>query len=65
MKDLTTTRLEVYAGPDSHRRYHYALFWMADYHPGHTLGEDRIAERGQHFFGELPEIPIERTEDLR
>ena len=47
-------RIEVYAGPDEHGRYHYARFWWADYHPGHPLGEHRRAERGQHFFGVLP-----------
>jgi len=41
------TRCEVYEGPDDRGRYHYALFWIADYHPGHPLGEHRTAERGQ------------------
>lgn len=45
------SRIEVYEGPDSLGRYHYALFWIADYHPGHPNGEHRLAERGQHFFG--------------
>jgi hypothetical protein len=47
-------RCEIYSGPDSAGRYHYALFWMADYHPGHPDGEYRTAERGQHFFGKPP-----------
>lgn len=46
-------RGEIYAGPDERRRYHYALFWCADYHPGHPDGEYRHAERGQHFFSEI------------
>ena len=48
-------RGELYSGPDSQGRYHYALFWIADYHPGHPLGEYRRAERGQHFFGVPPD----------
>lgn len=58
-------RLEIYSGPDSHGRYHYALFWMADYHPGHPNGEDRWAERGQHFFGTPPDYPPHQTTDRR
>lgn len=58
-------RLELYDGPDRHGRYHYALFWLADYHPGHPAGEDRIAERGQHFFGVPPALPPSQTQDHR
>jgi hypothetical protein len=47
-------RGEIYSGPDSEGRYHYGLFWLADYHPGHPEGEYRRAERGQHFFGVPP-----------
>lgn len=43
-------RIEIYSGPDNHGRYSFALFWMANYHPGHPLGEHRHAERGQHFL---------------
>lgn len=43
-------RAEVYRGPDSLGRYSYAVAWMADYHPGHPKGENRRAERWQHFF---------------
>lgn len=48
-------RCEIYSGPDSLGRYHYALFWMADYHPGHPAGEHGQRERGQHFFGKPPD----------
>lgn len=56
-------RCEIYEGPDRHGNYHYALFWMADYHPGHPEGENVIRERAQHFRTKLPEdVP---TEDKR
>ena len=48
------TRLEIHGGPDEHGRYHYALYWTADYHPGHPGGEYRRAERGQECFDVLP-----------
>lgn len=47
------TRIEVYEGPNREGNYHFALFWMADYHPGHPDGEYRTAERGQHFLAPL------------
>jgi hypothetical protein len=43
------TRMEIYSGPDRDGKCHFALFWMADYHPGHPQGEHRIAERSQHL----------------
>lgn len=49
------TRLEIYEGPNKHGEYHFALFWMADYHPGHPEGEYRHAERGQHFLAPIVE----------
>jgi hypothetical protein len=49
------TRIEIYEGPDRHGNYHYALFWMADYHPGHPDGEYAHRERGQHFLAHPPE----------
>lgn len=49
------TRIEIESGPDKDGRYRYTLYWMADYHPGHPLGEHRTAERGQCFYAELPE----------
>lgn len=60
-----TGRLEIYSGPDERGRYHYALFWMADYHPGHPEGEHRTAERGQHFYGVPPDYPPAQTTDKR
>jgi hypothetical protein len=57
-------RGELYSGPDDRGRYHYALFWMADYHPGHPDGEYRHAERGQHFFG-VPPANVTSWDDRR
>ncbi len=47
-------RGEIYKGPDNQGRYHFALFWWADYHPGDPQGEYGRRERGQHFRGPLP-----------
>jgi len=58
-------RLEIYNGPDSVGRYHYAIFWLADYHPGHPDGENRTAWRGQHFFGPIPNEQFELETDKR
>lgn len=43
---------EFYKGPDDLRRYHFAMFWRATYHPGDPKGEHRDAVRGQHFFAD-------------
>ena len=43
-------RIEIHAGPNRNGAYHFTVFWMADYHPGHPLGENRWAERGQGFL---------------
>jgi hypothetical protein len=53
-----THRIEIYEGPNKNGYYHIAEFWMADYHPGHPLGEHRVAERGQHFLTNSWEEPI-------
>jgi hypothetical protein len=58
-------RMEILEGPDREGKYHYALLWMADYHPGHPLGENRIAERAQHFRAFLPTRKLDRIDDLR
>lgn len=47
-------RVEIHSGPDELGRYHYTLFWMADYHPGDPRGEHRYSERGQVFHAPLP-----------
>jgi len=60
---MNFTRGEILKGPDSLGHYHYALFWIADYHPGHPDGEHRRAERVQHFFGTLEKGV--KYEDLR
>lgn len=49
--DTAERRIEVYSGPDRDGNYHYAMFWWADYHPGHPKGEHGWRERGQHFLG--------------
>lgn len=58
-------RGEIYSGPDKWGYYHFALFWMADYHPGHPDGEHRLAERGQHYYAEAPQYPNVTWKDLR
>jgi len=58
-------RIEVYEGPDRWGHYHYAIFWWADYHPGHPEGEHRLAERGQHFRGNPDRHGIHAMRDLR
>ena len=58
-------RIEIYGGPNKHGDYHFALFWVAGYHPGHPLGENRIAERGQHFLDSLKRFDDVPQTDLR
>lgn len=48
-------RLEIHRGPDSLGRYGYSIYWLDDYFPGHPGGEYKVRERGQNFFGKLPE----------
>ena len=45
---------------DSRGRWHYAIYWVDDYHPGHPNGEHRIAIRGQHFFANPVEMGHQR-----
>lgn len=45
-------RIEYYSLSDSKGRCSFALYWIADYHPGDPAGEHRIAERGQGFFAD-------------
>ncbi len=52
---MHATRIKIHSGPDALNRYHYTLYWIADYHPGDPRGEYRIAERGQNFHAQLPE----------
>lgn len=51
---MTFHRCEILEGPDRAGRYHYALFWFADYSPGHPGGEYVRRERAQHFRAPLP-----------
>ena len=55
MRQSKKIRCEVYEGPDAQGRYSYALFWMTNYHPGQPDGEHGWKERGQHFYGKLPQ----------
>ena len=48
----TTTRIEYHGKSDTQGRCSFSLHWMAEYHPGDPQGEYRLAERGQHFFGD-------------
>lgn len=57
-----TRRIELTSGPDELGRYHFTLYWMADYHPGHPDGEYATRERGQCFFATLDRfqgVPVE------
>ena len=47
-----THRGEIHSGPNRFGEYCFTLFWWADYHPGHPLGEYRHAERGQVFLAD-------------
>ena len=49
---------------DSLRRCVFLLHWMADYHPGHPLGEYRIAERGQYYFADPHKYGFPRLRDV-
>ncbi len=48
-------RVEILEGPNSNGGYHFALFWMAWYHPGRSGGEYGWGERAQHFRAKLPQ----------
>jgi len=61
---LGRMRGELESGPDDRGRYHYTLSWWADYHPGHPDGENRMAERSQHFFG-IPSASVLEWKDAR
>jgi len=58
-------RGEVYEGPDRFGNYHYAIFWLANYHPGHPDGEYGWRERGQHYYGNPERHNIDIWEDFR
>ena len=64
-EQIAYERGEIYSGPDQQGNYHYALFWLADYHPGHPGGEYRIAERGQHYHNMLPPRKTIAWQDMR
>lgn len=60
MKRPRGGRVEIHSGPDALGRYHYTLFWLANYHPGHPDGEYGWRERAQEFFAELPAWAVTR-----
>lgn len=59
-------RMEVYEGPNSEGKSHFALFWWADYHPGAPVEHERRL-RGQHFRAKIEDYKKECKEfvDLR
>ena len=54
MNQKSEKRIVIHGGPDERGRYHYTMYWWADYHPGDPGGEYRHAERGQEFHAPLP-----------
>lgn len=48
--ELFKNKIVYHSLPDKDGRCRFTLSWLADYHPGHPLGEHRIAERAQGFF---------------
>jgi len=44
--------VEFHSEPDELGRRSFTLTWLADYHPGHPDGEDRIDVRGQCFYAD-------------
>ena len=49
---MNARRIEYHSLSDDLGRCQFTLYWTADYHPGHPLGEYRTAERGQRFFAD-------------
>ena len=61
---MKETRIEYLSRSDQWGRCRFTLFWMADYHPGHPLGENRHAERGQVFYADPESYGHPRPEVL-
>lgn len=57
--------VEIWAGPDKDGHYSYSGTWWASYHPGHPLGEHRMALRGQCFSGPLDDVQAHAWRDTR
>jgi hypothetical protein len=59
------TRIEYHSKSDEQGRCSFTLLWMADYHPGHPLGEYRRAERGQCYFADPRAYGFKRPEEVK
>jgi hypothetical protein len=59
------TRIEYHSATDKDGECSFSLFWMADYHPGHPLGEHRTAERGQCFRADPRKYGHPRPEEVK
>ena len=57
------TRIEYRSKSDAYGRCHFVLRWMAPYHPGDPAGENRRAERAQHFFADPRTYGYEQPEN--
>ena len=66
--DAKETVMEYLEGPDRSGNYHFALYWLTDYIPGHPkpdpvrIGGKTFFVRGQHFCAN-PKYYVERTLD--
>lgn len=58
-------RIEYHSKSNDSGHCSFSLHWMADYHPGHPLGENRVAERGQQFHGDPRDHGFPRPEDAK
>lgn len=56
-------RIEYITKSDNQNRCTFALYWLADYHPGDPAGEYRHAERGQVFFSDPKTHGFSRPEE--
>jgi hypothetical protein len=58
-------RIEVWQGADRDGMCRFTKFWLADYHPGHPQGENRLAERAQAFHARLTHEDLPLLVDAR
>lgn len=61
---MNATRIEYHSKSDEDGKCSFSLFWMATYHPGHPLGENRLAERGQSFRADPRKHGFPRPEEV-
>ena len=60
------TRCEIRSGPDSRHRYHFTLWWKAEWMDGYGPKEEWKGEKGQCFHGTLPlRRQVSRVKDIR